>query len=340
MSDRPTREGLLLPILIPVGCLVLIVLVLYGFSRILLATSADAATGVALVVAVAIMATASLIASRKRQPNGVLFSLFGIVTGVAMLAGGVAVLAFAPSEGEGEAFVAALAAPVGASVDGFSPDRLSVPAGQEVDIEFDNQDTGIPHNVAVFDGQDASAPTLVESTIITGVAKETIVLEPLAAGSYFFHCAVHPTTMTGTIEATEGGGGEGGGGAGGEGGGPVVVASNLAFDTDEIDLPADQPSRITLDNRDPAVVHNIAIFPDENSLDAPMFDGADVTGPDQVTYDVPAFPAGTYYFHCDTHPNMAGSVVVAAGEGGGGGEPPPTGATGASGEDGATGPSG
>ena len=132
MSDRPTREGLMLPILIPVGCLVLIVLVLYGFSRILLATSADAATGVALVVAVAIMATASLIASRKRQPNGVLFSLFGIVTGVAMLAGGVAVLAFAPAEGEGEAFVAALAAPVGASVDGFSPDRLSVPAGQEV----------------------------------------------------------------------------------------------------------------------------------------------------------------------------------------------------------------
>jgi plastocyanin len=338
MSDRPNREGLLLPVLIPLGCLILIGLVLYGFSRILLATSADAATGVALIVAVAIMTAASLIAARKRQNNGVLFSLFGIVAGVAMLAGGVAVLAFAPAEGEGEAFVVSLVAPANATVDGFSPDQLSVPAGESIDLEFDNQDPGIQHNVVVFDGQDDSAPTLVEGTIITGVAKETVVIEPLAAGSYFFHCAVHPTTMTGTIEASEGGGG------GGEAGGLVVVASGLAFDTSEIDLPADQPSQITLDNRDPAVVHNISIFPDENSLDAPMFDGADVTGPDQATYDVPAFPAGTYYFHCDTHPSMAGSVVVAPGEGGGGGAgggaPPPTGATGASGEGGASGPSG
>jgi plastocyanin len=335
MSDREHREGLLLPVLVPVGCLVLIGLVLFGFSRILLATSADAATGVALIVAVAIVTTASLIAMRKRQNNGVLFSLFGIVAGVAMLSGGVAVLAFAPTD-EGEAFAATLAAPEGAAVDGFSPDHLSVPAGKPIDLEFDNQDPGIQHNVVVFDGQDDSAPTLVEGTIITGVAKETVALEPLATGSYFFHCAVHPSTMTGTIEAAEGGGGGGGSG------GLVVVASGLAFDTSEIDLPADQPSQITLDNRDPAVVHNIAIFPDENSLDAPMFDGADVTGPNQATYDVPALPAGTYYFHCDTHPNMAGSVVVAAGGGGGGGggAPPPTGATGAPGEGGATGPSG
>jgi plastocyanin len=330
MSERPTREGLLLPILIPVGCLVLIGLVLYGFSRVLLATSAAAATGVALVVAVAIMTTASVIASRRRQPNGVLFSLFGIVAGVAMLAGGVAILAFAPAEG-GEGFVATLAAPPNAAVDGFAPDKLSVPAGEPVSLEFDNQDPGIQHNVVVFDGQDDQAPTLAEATIITGVANETVALEPLAPGTYFFHCAVHPSTMTGTIEASEGGGGP----PGGEGG-LVVVASGLAFDTAEIDLPADQPSQITLDNRDPAVVHNISIFPDESSLDAPMFDGADVTGPDQATYEVPAFPAGTYYFHCDTHPNMSGSVVVSAGEGGegggGGGEPPPpTGATGPSG---------
>jgi len=341
MSDRPNREGLLLPVLIPVGCLVLIGLVLYGFSRILLATSAAAATGVALIVAVAIMTTAGLIASRKRQNNGVLFSMFGIVAGVAMLAGGVAVLAFAPAGGEGEGFVATLAAPPGASVDGFSPSQLSVPSGEPVSIEFDNQDPGIQHNVVVFDGQDDSAPTLVAGTIITGVAKESVDLEPLTAGSYFFHCEVHPTTMTGTIEASEGGGGEGGGEGGG--GGPVVVASGLVFDTSEIDLPADQASQITLDNRDPAVVHNIAIFPDEESLDAPMFDGADITGPDQITYDVPAFTAGTYYFHCDTHPNMSGSVVVAAGGGGGGGGPAPTGPTapsGASGPTGGTGPSG
>ncbi|HEY7668462.1 MAG TPA: cupredoxin domain-containing protein [Actinomycetota bacterium] len=329
MSDRPSREGLLLPVLLPLGALVLIGLVLFGFSRILLATSADAATGVALIVAAAIMTTAALIASRRRQPNGVLFSLFGIVAGVAMVAGGIAVLAFAPAEGEGEGFVAVLAAPVGAAVDGFSPDRLPVPSGEPVSIEFDNQDAGIQHNVVVFDGEDDSAPTLAEGTIITGVAKETVSLEPLQPGSYFFHCAVHPSTMTGTIEASEGGGG-------GAGGGLVVSASGLAFDTDVINLPADQPTQLTFDNKDPAVVHNIAIFPDEQSLDAPLFDGANVTGPDQIVYDLPAFAVGTYYFHCNTHPTMAGSVVVEAGGGGGGGgePPPPTGATGAGGPSG------
>ncbi len=328
MSERPNREGLLLPVLIPLGALVLILLVLFGFSRVLLATSPDAATGVALVVAATIVTTAALIASRKRQPNGALFSMFGVVAGVAMVAGGIAVLAFAPSEGEGEGFVAVLAAPPGAAVDGFSPDHLSVPSGEPVSIEFDNQDPSIQHNVVVFGGQDDSAPTLAEGNVIAGVAKETVPLEPLEPGTYFFHCAVHPSTMTGTIEASEGGGG-----------GLVVSASGLAFDTDVINLPPDQPTQLTFDNKDPAVVHNIAIFPNEQSLDAPLFDGANVTGPDQIVYDLPAFPVGTYYFHCNTHPTMSGSVVVEAdgggGGGGGGGEPPPpTGATGASGPSG------
>jgi plastocyanin len=330
MSDRPNREGLLLPILIPLGALVLIGLVLFGFSRILLNTSADAATGVALIVAVTIMATASLIASRRRQPNGVLFSLFGVVAGVAMVAGGIAVLAFAPSGSEGEGFVVVLAAPPGAAADGFSPTTLSVPSGEAISLEFDNQDPNVQHNVVVFGGEDDSSPILAEGEIITGVSKTTVPLDALAPGNYFFHCAIHPATMSGTIEASEGGGGAGGG--------VVVSASNLAFDTDVINLPADQPTKITFDNKDPAVVHNTAIFPSEQELDQPLFDGADVTGPDQVVYDVPALPQGTYYFHCDTHPSMSGSVVV---EGAGppedtGGAPP----TGASGASGVTGPSG
>jgi plastocyanin len=174
---------------------------------------------------------------------------------------------------------------------------------------------------------------LFEGEITTGVAKITYMLDPFDPGTFFFHCAIHPTTMTGTIAASEGGGGEGGG--------LVVSAFGLEFDTDEIDLPADQPSKITFDNRDPAIVHNISIFPNEQSLSDPLFDGADITGPDQIVYDVPPFPAGTYYFHCDTHPTMSGDVVVDGGVGGGGGPEgsgggdggggPPTGASGPSG---------
>jgi plastocyanin len=333
MSDRPNRESLVLPILIPVCALVLIGLVLFGFSRVLLATSQTAATIVALTVAVSIMTAAALIASRRRQPNGALFSLFGVVAGVAMVAGGVAVLAFAPSEGEGEGFVAVLAAPPGAAVDGFSPTELSVPSGEPVSLEFDNQDPGIQHNVVVFGGADDTAPVVFDGEIITGVASITYPLDPFQPGGYFFHCAIHPATMTGKIAASEG---AGGGGAGGV----VVTASGLAFDTDEIRLPADQPSKITFDNRDPAIVHNISIFADDRSLDDPLFDGPDITGPDQITYDVPAFPAGTYYFHCDTHPTMSGDVTVDGGEGGGGPEGSGGGEGGGSPTTGASGPSG
>jgi plastocyanin len=32
---------------------------------------------------------------------------------------------------------------------------------------------------------------------------------------------------------------------------------------------------------------------------------------DTVEYQVPAIPPGTYYFQCDVHPTMNGSVTIA-----------------------------
>jgi plastocyanin len=140
---------------------------------------------------------------------------------------------------------------------------------------------------------------------------------------------VHPGTMVGTIESAEGGGGGGGG--------LTVTAKSLAFDTDEIDLPAEQPTTITFDNEDAGVPHNIAIYNDD-SLSETLFQGEQFPGVASREYRIPPLGPGTYYFHCDVHPTMNGSVVV-GGPGGGpgpGGEPPP-GATGATG---ATGPGG
>jgi hypothetical protein len=72
--------------------------------------------------------------------------------------------------------------------------------------------------------------------------------------------------------------------------------------------------RINLDNQDPGVPHNLEVFdkdpatnPDANSL----FRGDIVTGPALRTYDVPALPAGRYFFHCDVHPDqMQGTLIV------------------------------
>src|SRR5215207_1121106 len=294
MSDSENRQSLLLPILIPIVALAVIALVLFGFSRVLLAVSHNAATVVALVAAAGIVGVAAWVASRKRVTGGTLFSMVAAMAGIAMVAGGLAVVA-SPLEAEGEGggdgggVVVALAAPEGAAASGFSTEALSVPSDEPFTIAFDNQDPAVPHNVVVFDGPDAEAPALVTGEVITGSAEADYVVEPVPEGEYFFHCEVHPTTMVGTMTAAPGGGG----GRGGEG--VTVVAANLAFDTDTIELPPDVESTVTLDNRDAGTQHNIAIYADD-SLDEESFKGELATGPVSVNYTIPPLPAGEYYF--------------------------------------------
>jgi plastocyanin len=80
----------------------------------------------------------------------------------------------------------------------FNTNCLVAPANQPFTINFDNQDTGVPHNVAGF--TDSSATTvLFRGNVITGPAKESIKVDALKPGTYYFHCDVHPTTMTGTL---------------------------------------------------------------------------------------------------------------------------------------------
>lgn len=323
MREGKNRQSLLLPILIPLGSLAVIALVLVGFSRVLLAVSHNAATVVALVAAAAVVAIAAWVASRKRVTGSTLFSMVAAVTGVAMVAGGLAVVASPlQEEGEhagGEGIVVALAAPEGAAAEGFSTEALSAPSDEAFSIAFDNADPAAQHNVVVYDGPDAESPALVSGALITGPAKADYPVEPLPEGEYFFNCEVHPTTMTGTLTAAPGGG------EGEAGGGITVAAADLQFDTDTIELAAETPTTVTFDNQEAGVQHNIAIYADD-SLGEALFTGDLVTGPVSVDYDVPPLPAGEYYFQCDVHPDMNGTVIVAE-EGGGGGsegeEPPP-----------------
>ncbi|MGZ8639917.1 MAG: cupredoxin domain-containing protein [Actinomycetota bacterium] len=324
-----TRQGLLLPIAIPIGAFVVIGLVLFGFSRVLLSVSSHAATAVALIVAVTIMAAATIVASRERLSNGALFSMVGVVAGVAMLAGGIAIVAIGTGEkAGGQAQVVVLTAPKGAAVTGFQPTTLSVVANEPIELDFSNQDPGIQHNVVIFDVDPARSPDaqpLFSGSLVAGPTETPYKVPALPPGTFFFHCVVHPTTMVGTIQSAAGGGG---------GGGLTITAKSLAFDTDEIDLPAGQPTTITFDNQDAGVPHNIAIFND-SSLSQTLFQGERFPGIDSRPYEIPPLDPGTYYFHCDVHPTMSGSVVVGAPGGGSGpgGETPPgtTGATGVTG---------
>ena len=102
---------------------------------------------------------------------------------------------------------------------------------------------------------------------------------------------------------------------------------DLEFDTDVISLPPDQETELTFDNEDAGVEHNIAIFTDDSASEA-LFTGATFPGVATQTYTVPALAEGEYYFHCDVHTNMSGTVEVGPppeGGEGGGEEPPPDG---------------
>jgi plastocyanin len=90
----------------------------------------------------------------------------------------------------------------------------------------------------------------------------------------------------------------------------TLVAKNLAFDKDEIDVPANANVTVTLDNQDAAVLHNFSVY-DSKALTEKVAVGDFVTGPATKDYAVPPLKAGTYYFRCDVHPDtMNGSYVV------------------------------
>jgi mono/diheme cytochrome c family protein/plastocyanin len=74
---------------------------------------------------------------------------------------------------------------------------LKVPADSGFQIKFENQDSGIPHNIDI---KDASGADFFVGKIFPGVATETYDIPAMAAGTYNFICTVHPT-MTGTITA-------------------------------------------------------------------------------------------------------------------------------------------
>jgi plastocyanin len=81
----------------------------------------------------------------------------------------------------------------------FQPTEVPVKGGGQVTIHFDNRDAGIPHNIAVFQGADASAPLVFRGDLVTGPATKDYTFTAPPPGTYFFHCDVHPTQMTGTI---------------------------------------------------------------------------------------------------------------------------------------------
>ncbi|HUP54148.1 MAG TPA: cupredoxin domain-containing protein [Methylomirabilota bacterium] len=79
----------------------------------------------------------------------------------------------------------------------FTPTELSVAPDVAFQINFANNDPGVPHNVAI---KDAAGTVIFTGDVFNGPETRPYDVAPLAAGTYQFFCSVHPN-MTGTLTA-------------------------------------------------------------------------------------------------------------------------------------------
>ncbi|HVF32209.1 MAG TPA: cupredoxin domain-containing protein [Acidimicrobiales bacterium] len=88
----------------------------------------------------------------------------------------------------------------------------------------------------------------------------------------------------------------------------TIAADDLAFDRDQLDLPAASDVVLVLENHE-AVPHNVSIYEEEGG--EALFTGEILNTEGEITYEFTSPAAGTYYFQCDVHPaQMQGRVVV------------------------------
>jgi len=83
----------------------------------------------------------------------------------------------------------------------FDKTTITVPAGADVTIVFENKDR-VPHNVAFYETE-AAAKAIFVGEVITG--PKTISYRftaPSTPGTYFFRCDPHRSRMTGDFVVT------------------------------------------------------------------------------------------------------------------------------------------
>jgi plastocyanin len=91
---------------------------------------------------------------------------------------------------------------------------------------------------------------------------------------------------------------------------PQLTAKNNQFDVAELDVPGQSGFELVLHNED-GIQHNVSIYSDEGHSNKVF--GGEIANPGTHVYHVQALAPGTYYFQCDIHPTMKGTLIAAQG---------------------------
>ena len=212
-ENRRLRHRVMYPFEIPAIAAGGVLVVVLGFSRVLLALPESWSTGIAIAVAAAILGTATLVASRPQIRSG-LVAIVGVIGGVALIGGGIAGAVagqrtIEPHSAGGETRTVTVVA----QDISFDKTRIEAHVGETIEVELVNKDDGVSHNIAFVDLPGDPATKIGE-----GPNTDTVALTLDKPGEYTYECQVHPTQMRGTLVVTEDQGGGGGGTEGGSGG--------------------------------------------------------------------------------------------------------------------------
>jgi len=166
----------------------------------------------------------------------------------------------------------------------------------------------VPSEIAVVIAIAVAANILIACTVIA--------LRPQEARRTWVELVIVATypLIVGLVIAQIGiGEGEAGGATPAEaagGGANTISAQNVQFDTDTIELTAGEETTLTFVNDDSSSTqHNISIYESDSAEDV-LFEGEVIPGGQEVEYQVPPQKKGEYYFQCDVHPSMNGTVTV------------------------------
>jgi cytochrome c oxidase subunit II len=86
-----------------------------------------------------------------------------------------------------------------------------------------------------------------------------------------------------------------------------ITARDIAFDTDRLEVPANEDFVIRFANEDSGIPHDVDILGADGET---IFDGQLIDGPTVIEYVVPALEPGEYEFICSVHPTMRGTLVA------------------------------
>jgi plastocyanin len=78
----------------------------------------------------------------------------------------------------------------------FNTDCLAAPAGRAFTINFDNKDQ-TAHNIQILESHSATTALFDAEIIPTGA--KTLNVPAQRAGTFAFHCKIHPGQMSGTF---------------------------------------------------------------------------------------------------------------------------------------------